>query len=107
MRWSWVPAGSGIPLHTHQNEDEIFQVVEGSLEVTVDGRVHLLENGDMIFLPRLVPHGFKALSAVKMWVSFTPGGVERMFIELATLPPGPPDPVALRAIGGRYGITFG
>ena len=77
-------------MHTHQNEDEIFQIISGQLEVTIDGETHLLDKDDLIFMPRNIPHGFKAITDTKMWVTFTPAGAERMFIELAALPPGPP-----------------
>lgn len=99
---SKVPAGSGIPTHTHQWEDETFLMLSGTLEVAIGGNPITLNEGDMIFMPRHIPHGFTALTDVQMWVTFTPGGAEKMFEALAALPPGPPS----KELCALYGITF-
>ena|ERR1700761_7409879 len=103
---SVVPACSGIPNHVHQHEDEIFEIIDGELEVTLNGEVNLLKKGDMVFMPKNIPHGFKALTDTRMWVSLVPAGAENMFIELAALPPGPPDMKAVEKICEPYGINF-
>ena len=103
---SVVPAGSGIPYHVHQKEDETFEITEGELEVNLNGEVHTLQKGDMVFMPKNVPHSFKALKDTTMWVSLVPGGGEQMFVELAALPPGPPDMKVVAKISEPYGITF-
>jgi len=103
---SKVPAGGSVPLHVHQREDEIFQIIEGDLEVTVGDKINLLKKGDMIFMPRKVAHGFKAVTDTTMWTTLTPAGIETMFIELAGLPAGPPDMKKMIEICGKYEITF-
>ena len=103
---SKVPAGGGVPLHVHQREDEIFQIIEGDLEVTVGGKISLLTTGDMIFMPRKIAHGFKAVTDTTMWTTLTPAGIETMFIELAALPAGPPDIQKMTEICSKYEITF-
>jgi quercetin dioxygenase-like cupin family protein len=104
--YSVVPAGSGIPAHIHSLEDETFEITEGELEITIDGEVHVLVEGDMIFMPRDISHGFKAIKDTSMWVTLVPGGSERLFVELAALPPGPPDMKKVSAIADTYGIKF-
>ena len=103
---SVVPTGSGIPYHVHQKEDETFEIIEGELEVNLNGEVHTIQKGDMVFMPRNIPHSFKALKDTTMWVSLVPGGGEQMFVELAALPPGPPDMKTVTKICEPYGITF-
>jgi quercetin dioxygenase-like cupin family protein len=103
---SVVPAGAGVPYHIHQNEDETFEVINGELEITVNGKVDVLKTGDIVFMPKRIPHGFKALKDTNMVVTLTPGGAEQMFVELAALPPGPPDMQRVTQIAGRYDITF-
>jgi mannose-6-phosphate isomerase-like protein (cupin superfamily) len=45
--------------HVHEDEDEIFYVLDGSLTVTCgDAEIQLAPNG-FVFLPRNVPHAFK------------------------------------------------
>lgn len=46
------------PDHTHQTEDEIFYVLEGSLTFRCDGESFELERGGFIFLPRGLQHGY-------------------------------------------------
>ena len=104
--YSVVPAGSGVPLHIHSLEDETFEITGGELEVTINDEVHVLEKGDMIFMPRNIAHGFKAIKDTSMWVTLVPAGSEQLFVEMAALPPGPPDMQRVSAIAGGYGIKF-
>ena len=41
-----------------------------------------------------------------MLVLLVPGRLEGLFRELATFPPGPPDPVRLGAACAPYGVEF-
>ena len=93
-------------MHVHENDDEMFEITEGRLEVTLEESVHVLVKGDVIFLPKTVPHGFRALGKTSMWVSLIPGGGENMFSELAALPPGPPDMPTISQISQKYGVRF-
>jgi quercetin dioxygenase-like cupin family protein len=104
--YSVVPAGSGIPVHIHSREDETFEITEGELEVTINGEVPILTKGDLVFMPKDVPHGFRAVKDTQMWVTLVPGGAENIFVELAAFPPGPPDMEKVSSIGERYGIKF-
>jgi quercetin dioxygenase-like cupin family protein len=106
VTFSIVPAGSGIPVHVHSREDETFEITEGELEVTLNGEVQILGKGDMVFMPQNSPHGFRAITDTSMWVTLVPGGAENMFVELAALPPGPPDMAKVAAICNDYGIQF-
>jgi quercetin dioxygenase-like cupin family protein len=76
------------------------------LEVTLNGEVSVLKKGDMVFMPKNIPHGFKAIKDTTMWVNLAPGGGEKMFVELAELPTGPPDMKLVSEICGRYGVSF-
>src|SRR3990172_9065174 len=102
------PPGVGIPLHVHENEDETFHVVEGQVEFTLDGKPVTAGAGTTVYLRRRVPHAFKVVGQMpaRVLVLLSPSGLERMFRELAQLPPGPPDMEKVVAICGRYGIRF-
>jgi quercetin dioxygenase-like cupin family protein len=107
--------GGEPPLHIHENEDEMFYVLEGRLEAVRGKEKITLEAGDSAFLPRRVPHTFKVVSSfARVLVYVTPGGFEDFFRELGE-PAGKlalPDYVPLLSIpemarvGGRYGLTF-
>jgi quercetin 2,3-dioxygenase len=65
--------------------------------------------GELVWLPREVPHTFANLGDEAVWAFgvTTPAGLEGMFSEqaeyFASLN-GPPDPERIRAIGDRYGV---
>ena len=100
--------GTGIPPHVHENEDEVFKVIEGEMELTVGDKTTILKAGDLAFGPRGIPHSWKIVgnSKAKVILSVFPAGIEDMFEELGTLPPGPPDFPKVAEICGRYGIKF-
>ncbi len=57
-------------------------------------------------MPRGIPHGFKAIKDTSMWVTLVPAGSEQLFVEMAKLPPGPPDMDKVSPIAEQYGIRF-
>jgi quercetin dioxygenase-like cupin family protein len=72
--------GSEPPLHVHEREDELFYILEGEARVMVGEAVHNLSAGDMIFLPRGVPHTFRIKSPVARALTWiTPAGFEQWF----------------------------
>ena len=100
--------GTGIPPHVHTNEDEVFKVIEGEMELTVGGETTILKAGDLAFGPRGIPHSWKIVgdSKAKVILSVFPAGIEDMFEELGKLPPGPPDFPKVAEICGRFGVKF-
>lgn len=100
--------GVGIPMHVHHEEDEVFYVVSGRVEFTLaDGPV-TAEAGATVFLPKGTPHAFRVVgdAPARMLILLVPGRLEGLFRELATFPPGPPDPARLAAACAPYGIEF-
>jgi quercetin dioxygenase-like cupin family protein len=53
-----LPAGGFLALHRHQ-PPEIYHVIEGSAEVTVDGTTHNVGVGDTVFIPPMAEHGIR------------------------------------------------
>jgi len=82
-----IPAGSGVPPHTHTHEDEAFYVLAG--EIIVDGAdlpaPLRLGPGSFFFGPRGQQHSFRNEGAAdaRILVFCMPGaGIERMFIDM-------------------------
>ena len=100
--------GTGIPMHVHENEDEVFKVIEGEMELTVGETTTILKAGDLAFGPKGIPHSWRIVgdTKAKVILSVFPAGIEHMFEELGGLPPGPPDFPKVAEVCGRYGITF-
>lgn len=100
--------GIGIPPHVHENEDEVFQVLSGQVEMRVGNQTTILKAGDLIFCPKGVPHSWKVVGEEKAraMLSIFPAGLEGMFTELSELPAGPPDMEKVTAICGKYNLKF-
>ncbi len=98
----------GIPPHVHENEDEVFQVLEGQVEMSVGDKMTTLNAGDLIFCPKGVPHSWKVVGKEKARaiLSIFPAGLEGMFEELSKLPEGPPDLEKVGEICGKYKLRF-
>lgn len=103
-----LPARSPGPgLHVHTREDEAVFVISGVMTFVVGDRRFEAGGGDLLWLPRTVPHTFANLGDEPVWAfgSTTPAGLEGMFEEqsayFAALR-GPPDPDRVREIGARY-----
>lgn len=122
-----VPPGYDVGAHVHSHGEELFYVVEGTLDmlafeptdrrvgdwhdwVSRDGRTFLRGGpGSLMFIPAGVPHAFGNLStewAVMLFQS-APSGHEDYFDELAALlreGNGRPDPEKIVALRRRYDI---
>ncbi|MBL9147924.1 MAG: cupin domain-containing protein [Phycisphaerae bacterium] len=103
--------GGGVPMHVHDREDELFQVLSGNVEFTIggaNGTSFVAKPGDNVWGPRRVPHAWKVIGneQARVLVIATPSGLEDMFEALSKLPPGPPDFAKVAEICGRFGVRF-
>ena len=57
--------GQGLSEHTAPF-DAIVQIIEGSAEVSIDGRKQIVGKGEMINMPANIPHALRAPEAFKM-----------------------------------------
>lgn len=53
VNWSLQKTGKSIESHYHENLDEIYIILSGRGEITVDGETEIVEKGDTI----IIPHG--------------------------------------------------
>ena len=66
-----IAAGSPLPEHSHYHE-QVVNVLEGTLELTVKGETHVLTPGSVVVIPPDVPHSGKAQTACKVIDVFHP-----------------------------------
>jgi mannose-6-phosphate isomerase-like protein (cupin superfamily) len=100
---------SGPGLHVHTREDEAAFVISGVMTFVVGDRRFEATPGQLVWLPREVPHTFANLSdePASLFGTTTPAGLEGMFAEQAAYfsgLDGAPDPGRIREIGDRYGV---
>lgn len=102
---STLEPGEGPPMHVHRHEDETYVVIEGRLDVDVDGRSERLEAGDAAFLPRGAPHALRnpGPDRSKVLMLVHPPGLERFFKEMARLrSSGTATPEAVATLVARF-----
>ena len=74
--------GQFVPVHIHPTQDEFILMQEGQLELKLDGVWQTAKAGDLVRMPRGVPHGYfnksdKPVRAL-FWVS-PAGKLEALF----------------------------
>jgi quercetin dioxygenase-like cupin family protein len=110
--------GDTVPLHRH-DEDEVFTVLEGTLELLVDGVPSLLPAGSSATAPRDVPHAYRVTAdgPARWLVLTTPGSFGDFVSAMARpaetdglpAPSGPPTPEqaqGLTEVAALHGIEI-
>lgn len=59
MEWELLPKTAGTPLHIHPTSRETYRVLEGQLEINVNGNWRLLQRGESLTVIEGVPHTFR------------------------------------------------
>jgi mannose-6-phosphate isomerase-like protein (cupin superfamily) len=91
--YSVLEPGAGAPLHMHKDVDEIFILLEGTLDFRLGEERRLVEANHTIAIPAGVPHAFTAVgpTPVRMF-TFMPRN--RAIAEATTYFEGAPPPGA-------------
>ena len=106
-----MPVGSGPPFHRHPSFDEVFIVLEGTLEFQVNDEVHTAHAGDVVFVPGEVPHAPNCIAGdeagiAKIVMLVTPARFENFFRDLGELLAGGGTKADMAELGAEYGIEF-
>ncbi len=77
--------GDFFPVHIHATQDTFLIVLEGVMDVKLDGQWLQLKPGDLVAMPRGIPHGFfnrsDAPARTLFWVS-PAKSLEKLFEKL-------------------------
>jgi oxalate decarboxylase/phosphoglucose isomerase-like protein (cupin superfamily) len=80
--------GQHVPVHIHPTQDEFILVLDGELDLKLDGVWSKAKVGDLVRMPRGVPHGYfnksDAPARALFWVS-PAGRLEALFDALHDL----------------------
>ena len=84
---AWLKPGEGPGDHVHFNQEEMFFIVEGTYELTVDGQTTTAGPGTIVFIPRNVVHRFKNVGdTTGCMLDWTlPGGQDHYFKAISEL----------------------
>src|SRR5690242_13024972 len=66
-----ISEGSQVPVHSHPHE-QVVNMLEGTLEMTVAAETHRLTAGQVLVIPSQAIHSGKALTACKVLDVFNP-----------------------------------
>lgn len=105
-----VPIRAGIPVHQHNEADEVLFVLEGAgFGILGDIRTRV-EKGSAMFVPTGVWHGIENpdCELLLLWV-VAPPGAEAFFREVSSAPGAPPKQLTreqLNEIAQKHGMQF-
>ena len=110
------PKGPLAPMHVHHAQDEAFYVLEGAARFHLGNQHHDAGPGDLVSIPRGMPHGFDSFSdGLRVLNWYTPAGFERLIVETGhpatawTLPPPDlpaPDGAQIQRIMAEIGMSL-
>ena len=103
-----APASFGPPRHLHHREDEVFELIEGQAVVWTPCLSLVLAPGDLVLLPKLGPHTWRAYGpkSIRFTVTFTPSGFERFFQDIERRRLLAADVAELRAVAADVGMDI-
>jgi hypothetical protein len=80
--------GQFVPVHVHPAQDEFILMLDGVLDLKLDGEWSQAKTGDLVRMPRGIPHGYfnksDAPARALFWVS-PAGKLEALFDSLNNL----------------------
>jgi quercetin dioxygenase-like cupin family protein len=105
-----LESGAGIPVHQHEDEDEVLFIHEGSGVAVLGNQRKTVGKGDTVFVPRGVWHGVETQKdGINLLWIVTPPGLEGFFREIGS-PIGSPaktlTPAQIQDIGRKHGVSF-
>jgi quercetin dioxygenase-like cupin family protein len=105
-----TPPGAMVPPHMHQIEDEFIYLVNGEMEVTIGEATHTVRPGDLVKMPRGVPHAIRSTGpgmTKSFWTVVPAGKMESFFRALAALPADqPPDPAVFARLFADHDLVL-
>ncbi len=69
-----IPAGTEIPIHTHEPQVDSILVLQGAGQAFVNGEWEDIETGDYLFVPAGVDHGIRCTgsTSLRLFVHHSP-----------------------------------
>jgi quercetin dioxygenase-like cupin family protein len=113
-----APRGLGPPLHRHDDEDELFVVLDGEVAFHAGDEVLMTGTGGLAYLPHGIAHTFQVHSDTARFVCVTGSRVRAPRFDLMvtalgvevsgpSLPePGPIDPGQVAEVCQQHGIQI-
>ena len=65
-------AGKGVPSHYHDEAEQVVAIVEGEVEVTIEGETRTLRAGDVAVINRGLEHELHSATGVTFFEALSP-----------------------------------
>ena len=100
------PADSGPPPHVHPWE-EIYVVLDGELEVTIEGSSEVLQKGATAHVPSNTLHSYRNVTDCHFLTITSSGNATEFFTEVASdIEMNPPDIAGVIRVAKSHDIEF-
>lgn len=104
---AYFPKGSGVPMHIHKLDEELFLVKSGKYKIAVADDEFELGPGEMAIAGIDVPRMFEALTDDAWIIVITsPAGPAENFIRYMQNLQGPPSAEDIQYAAEEYGVIF-
>ena len=97
--------GQFVPVHIHPKQDEFILVHDGALDLKLGGVWSKARAGDIVRMPKGIPHGYfnRSDKPARAWFWVSPAGtLKELFLELD----GMSDPEAVVNVSTAHGVEF-
>lgn len=106
LAWHAVfPDGTFVPPHIHPTQDEFVYVLSGRYDLWLDGKDFVAKAGDLVRMPRGIPHGIFNKSGETatslFWVTPT-RSLKALFDRIHQVP----DPAEVVRIAAEHDVNF-
>jgi quercetin dioxygenase-like cupin family protein len=94
-----------VPPHMHPTQDEFIYVLGGHFDLVLDGQGAGADTGDLIRLPRGIPHGIFNKSEAEVTCVFWVSPTRRLW-DLFQAIHNVPDPAVVVRLAGLHEVEF-
>lgn len=99
------PPGTFVPPHIHPTQDEYILMLEGTWELLLDGQTHHAEPGDLVRMPRGIPHAYFNRSGAPARAFFWVSPARRLH-DLFKAIHNVPDPAEVVRLSALHEVDF-
>jgi quercetin dioxygenase-like cupin family protein len=106
MAWhAKFPVGTFVPPHVHPTQDEFVYVLSGRYDLWLDGKEFVATAGDLVRMPKGIPHGIfnksQDTATSLFWVAPT-RSLKSLFERIHNVP----DPAEVIRIAAEHEVNF-
>ena len=99
------PPGTFVPPHVHPTQEEFIYLLDGHFDLVLDGQPAGADTGDLIRLPRAIPHGIFNNGTTDVTCVFWVSPTRRLWALFQAIN-NVPDPAEVVRLAGLHEVNF-